>query len=140
MKARLLPGMLLCLALAYTLAALEIPMDPWTAAETINTRTLPIGYGSLLAATCLWLLLKPVAPAPTAAARWPRLLGALLLIVATLVLLELMRFWLALGALLALLSLWLGERRLLPIALLSLTVPLVGWLGVEVLLGLRLPA
>lgn len=140
MSARLLPVVLLCVAAAYVMAAVEIPMDPWTAAEAINTRTLPIVYGTLLAGACLWLLVRPPAASAAVNAHWLRLLGSLVLVIATLALLEKMSFWIALGALLCLLSLWLGERRAPTLVLVSIAVPLLGWLGVEVLLGLRLPS
>ena len=114
MGLRLLLSSLLLLGGAYLWLAMKIPMDPWTAAETVNSRTMPLIYGVLLCLTLLGLLLRVLA-------------------------LKMISLWLALGLLLAALALWLGERRLPLIFALALSVPLIGWLGIEVSLGLYLP-
>lgn len=39
---------LLGLAIGYLITAWQIPMDPWTAQELVNARTLPLLYGAAL--------------------------------------------------------------------------------------------
>ncbi len=140
MAQRLLLVALLALAIGYVLTALNIPMDPWTAAETVNTRTLPVIYGALLSLVCIALLPGRAAQPATAfqGARWARLGGVVALIVGFLTLIQLVPFWVALGTLLAALAFWLGERSVVRLLLLSSSVPLAGWLGIEQLLDLRL--
>jgi len=115
-------------------------MDPWTAAETVNARTLPLLYGTLLCFTVILLLLRHAPKAPAVAGgRLIRVGGIVLLTLGFVAVLNLLNLWLALGAVILTLALWLGERRYLMIGLLALCVPLAGWLGIEVLLGLHLP-
>ena len=140
MGLRLLLSSLLLLGGAYLWLAMKIPMDPWTAAETVNSRTMPLIYGVLLCLTLLGLLLRrPTASQPAAAGRIIRVAGLLLITVCFVLALKMISLWLALGLLLAALALWLGERRLPLIFALALSVPLIGWLGIEVSLGLYLP-
>jgi len=142
MAHRILLGLLALVAVGYVYQATQIAMDPWTAAETVNTRTLPVLYGSLLGGVSILLLLR----APRSAREAPdgyrllRLAGLLLLVLAFIVALPHVPLWIALGVLLAALPLWLGERNLWRIAGLALGVPIIGWLGIEVLLGLYLPS
>ena len=53
---RLLLLGLLITAVGYTVAARRIPMDAWTAAETVNAQTLPTVYGIVLSLALLALL------------------------------------------------------------------------------------
>lgn len=138
---RLLALLFLLLGAGYLFEATRIPMDPWTAAETVNTRTLPLLYGSLLCLVSLALLFRPAGTRPENldGYRVLRLIGVLVLVLGFVLALPYVPLWIALGVLLAALPLWLGQRSPVQIGLLAIGVPLVGWLGVEVLLGLYLP-
>ena len=68
-----------------------------------------------------------------------RAAGVGVLTVAFVWLLGWINLWLALGGLICLSALWLGERRWLPLLGISAFVPLVGYVGIELLLGLYLP-
>lgn len=67
-----------------------------------------------------------------------RVAGVVILTLAFLLALQFLNLWLGLAGLLTALALWLGERRLVPITALVITVPLVGWVGIELLLNLHL--
>jgi len=138
---RLLALLFLLLGAGYLFETTQIPMDPWTAAETVNTRTLPLLYGSLLCLVSLALLFRPPSTRPEAfdGYRALRLIGVLVLVLGFVLALPYIPLWIALGVLLAALPLWLGQRGLVQIGLLAVGVPLVAWFGVEVLLGLYLP-
>jgi hypothetical protein len=138
---RLLALLFLLIGAGYLFEATQIPMDPWTAAETVNTRTLPLLYGSLLCLVSLALLFRPAGTRPEGldGYRVLRLIGVLVLVLGFVLALPYVPLWIALGVLLAALPLWLGQRSAVQIGLLAIGVPLIGWLGVEVLLGLYLP-
>lgn len=131
---------LLAAAAAYTISARLIPMDPWTAAELVNAQTLPTVYGAALCAALVWLLLRgSSSPAPPSAYLLLRTAGIGALVAAFIWLVGRIDLWLALGGLIGLSALWLGERRWLPVLGLTVLVPLTGYVGVELLLGLYLP-
>lgn len=131
---------LLLIAVAYTVSARMIPMDPWTAAELVNAQTLPTIYGVLLCAALSALLLRGgESAAPPSTYRVLRAAGIGALTLAFVWLTGRINLWLALGGLIGLSALWLGERRWLPLTALSVLVPLTGYVGVELLLGLYLP-
>lgn len=131
---------LLVTALAYAAASRFIPMDPWTAAEAVNAQTLPTLYGGLLGIVLLILLARP-APAVDApdGYRLLRLAGMGALVLGFALLTAWIDLWVALGLFLATACLWLGERRWLPVAALAAGVPVLGWLGIELALGVYLP-
>ena len=127
-------------AVAYTVAARFIPMDVWTAEETVNAQTLPTLYGAALCLTLAFLFFQsPVHSTHAMNARLVRMIGICALVLVFILLLSLINLWIALGLLLALLGWWLGERRWLPLALLAVLVPLGGYLGIELALGVYLP-
>lgn len=131
---------LLAIAIAYTASARMIPMDPWTAAELVNAQTLPTFYGMLLCAALGWLLLRGgVSADPPSYYRVLRVAGIGALAILFVWVLGYLNLWIALGGLIVLSALWLGERRWLPLLALSLLVPLTGYVGIELLLGLYLP-
>lgn len=137
---RLFLLVLLLVAVAYTASARLIPMDPWTAAELVNAQTLPTIYGVLLCAALGVLLLKGGESAdPPSPYRILRAAGIGVLTIVFVWLTGRVNLWLALGGLIGLSALWLGERRWLPLAAASVLVPLTGYVGVELLLGLYLP-
>ena len=145
MGQRLLLFGLLGVSAAYTIMARRIPMDAWTAEETINAQTLPTLYGILLTLVLLVALLR--LPGSTGAdgrtaiipGRGLRLCGLVGLVLVFIVLTGWLNLWLALGALLFAAAWWLGERRWLPMLALAVSVPLAGYLGIELGLGVYLP-
>jgi hypothetical protein len=131
---------LLVLSVGYVVGARGIPMDAWTAAETVNTRTLPILYGLLLALVLLILMVgRPGAAALPGGYRALRLAGLCAGVLCFTLIIAWLNFWVALGALLLGSAWWLGERRAAPLAGLAVAVPLIGYLGVELALGVYLP-
>ena len=56
-----------------------------------------------------------------------------------LLLLPILNLWVGMAGLLIALALWLGERRVLPVLALAIVMPLLGWLGIEVVLELHIP-
>ena len=140
---RILLLSLLVLASVYTLAATQIQLDPWSAAETVNSQTLPMIYGSLLCVALLVMLVRSLqlktVTEIVSLQRVGTLVGISALIVSFVFLLALVNLWLALGALLFATGWWLGERRYLLLLGIALAVPLVGWLAIEVMLGVYLP-
>ncbi len=145
MAYRLLLLGLLITSVSYTVAARQIPMDVWTAEETINAQTLPTMYGTLLSLVLIIALFRSPPMARTASGsgfppgRYLRLAGTGVLVVAFILLVGWLNLWLALGALLFASAWWLGERRWLAMLTLAVSVPLLGYLGIEVALGLYLP-
>jgi ABC-type Na+ efflux pump permease subunit len=137
---RLLLSALLAISVFYTFLARRIPMDPWTAEELINARTLPTLYGSLLSIILILLLFRStVTTASIDPGRLVRGLGLFGLVFGFVALLGLLNLWLALGILLLTTAWWLGERRWLPMLLLALSIPMLGYLGIELGLGVYLP-
>jgi hypothetical protein len=136
---RLLKLFLLALGAGYLLTAWYIPMDPWTAEELVNARTMPLIYGSLLVFTVLVSWQRTTAAVAPEAGGVLRMLGVVVLTLAFLLALQFLNLWFGLAALLAASAFWLGERRLLPIVALAGSVPLIGWMGIELLLNLHLP-
>ena len=143
MGQRILLLSLLAFAVAYTIAARQIPLDVFSAAEAVNSQTLPTIYGLLLSVVLLALLAKsirhPLETMPTDASRLGRLAGLGVLGIAFVFMLAMINLWLALGGLLFAASWWLGERRYPLLLGVSSGVPLVGWLTIEVVLGVYLP-
>ena len=68
-----------------------------------------------------------------------RVAGLCLLILCFAAAVEWLNLWIALGGLLLSASWWLGERRWPVLAGLASGVPLTGYLGIELLLGVYLP-
>ena len=131
---------LLACAIAYTVAARNIPMDAWTAAETVNTQTLPTVYGIALIVVLSLLLLRasPGTEHPQGL-KWRQLAGLCGAIALFSLSLTWVNLWVALAVLLVVCAWWLGERRWLPLAGVSLVLPIVGYLGIERLLGVYVP-
>jgi len=135
---RLLILGLLAATLLYLALARQIPLDPWSAGELINSRTLPTVYGCLLALTLTGMLFitPPGARYPTHG--WQALaLTALLAVFVGVV--PTLGLWIATAGLLLAAMLILGERRMLPLLLLALGIPAGGWLLVEHWLGIYVP-
>ncbi len=58
MTRRIAPLAFLVVAIAYGWMARRIELDPWSAAEALNARTLPFIYAVLLGLLCLPLLVR----------------------------------------------------------------------------------
>jgi hypothetical protein len=137
---RLLLAGLLIMDLGYVAAARRIAMDPWTADELVNAQTLPTLYGTVLALLLTWMLFR-TRPETIAPSRYRllRVAGIILAALGFTAGLAFVNLWVALTGLLLVCAWWLGERRWLPLLGLALLVPLAGFLGVELLLGVYLP-
>jgi hypothetical protein len=135
---RLLMLALLAATLAYLALARQIPLDPWSAQELVNSRTLPTVYGSLLALTLVLLLLR-AAPRVRFPQHTGQAAGLLAASVAFVGLLPVIGVWVALGLLLVGAFLIMGERRPGPVVALGVGIPAFGWLAVEKLLGIYVP-
>ncbi len=139
MAYRLLLSLLLACGAGYLVVARTIALDPVSAAELVNSRTLPTVYGALLVAALLVLLMSSPQPArPLVHAR--QAVGVLVVLLVFLWLVPLAGIWLAVVVLLLSTQLLLGERSPRVLAATSLGVPGLGWLLVEKLLGIHVPA
>jgi hypothetical protein len=136
---RILILTLLAATVVYLVSAWRIPMDPWTAQELVNARTMPLVYGSILLITLLLALMRNPHVEATDSGLLLRMAGVIAAVLVFLLMLPVVNLWFAMSGLLVALALWLGERRLLPVLAMSSLVPLLGWLGIEVILGLHLP-
>ena len=140
---RLLLGTLFLFGALYLFFAVQIQLDPWSAADSVNSRTLPMLYGSAL---CLAVLALAVTkrPAETGSHREFRfikgpLLQLTLLIACFIFSLRCLNLWVALAGLL-LCALWaMGERRWWIISAVTLGTPIGGFLLVEIVLQMSIP-
>ena len=135
---RLLILLLLALTLAYLVLAREIPLDPWSAQELVNSRTLPTLYAGVMGLVLLRLLFAapPGGRDPRHAGRAMTLTG---LVLGFAIALGHLGLWVPLGGLLLSALLVMGERRPALLAGLSAGIPLAGWLLVERWLGVYVP-
>lgn len=136
---RLAPVCLSAVAVAYIWQTVAIPLDPWSAAEAINARTLPLVYGVVLLAISLGLAVRPPSTAsdavpPTSSGRWRALALHSSAIIGFGVLIPWAGLWLSLAALLVAGLLVAGERRLLVLALAPFVTAGVAWMLIVVLL------
>ena len=129
---------LFAIGAGYVLLTSQIVLDPWSEMDAINSRTLPYLYGTGLMLCAFMLAWQQ----PNKVEVSPRLLPlalVCLMIITFIILLPYTGLWWALGALLLLNMLIMGERRL-PILLgMSISVPLVGWALVEQVLEMVIP-
>ena len=145
---RRLPALaLVAFAGIYLWLALAIPLDPWSANEAINARTLPFVYGVALLIVAVALLFHgrdvagdgeqaPGGDDRTASdrQRWLKLAAQCAIIAIFGFAIPIVGPWLALAALL-LASLWAaGERRLPMLLLLPVATAAAAWLLIAVLL------
>ena len=135
MKGRALPLVLLALGALYLVFTYRITLDPWSAAETVNSRTLPLAYGAVLIVLSAILLIRGVQ------LNVPRKnLGPFILISASIIcfglLLPWVGVWPALTLLLVSCLLIMKERRWHIVILTPLLTSLGGWLLIEILLGI----
>ena len=141
-------------AVAYLWQAWSIPLDPWSAEEAVNARTLPLVYGFVLLALSVVLAASPSpqpsqspSPAPSASsttaadtrkdsirARWVTLTAHCLAIAAFGVLIHFAGLWVATAALLAVALLIAGERRPIVLVVAPLATAVIAWLLIAVVL------
>ncbi len=137
---RRLPSLLLAaFAGIYLWQALAIPLDPWSASESINARTLPITYAVLLLLVALGLGIRPAPSSETgsihSALGWRRLASHAVVIVAFGLFIPLAGLWVSLAGLLLACLLIAGERRPLVLVLAPLGTALLAWFLLVVALG-----
>ena len=135
MKGRVLPSILLAVGIVYFAVAYEITLDPWSAEEAVNSRTLPIAYGSIL------ILLSTALFVGGMRVNVPKHnLAPLTLIAVSIMgfglLLPWVGVWPALILLLVSCLLIMGERRWHIFVLAPLLTGFGGWLLIEFLLGI----
>ena len=129
---------LLAIGAGYVLLTSQIALDPWSEMDAINSRTLPYLYGTGLM-LCAFMLAWQQPNKVEVSRRLLPLALVCLVIITFIILLPYTGLWWALGALLLLNMLIMGERRL-PILLgMSISVPLVGWALVEQVLEMVIP-
>ena len=148
MTRRITPLAFLVLALAYGWMASRIELDPWSAAEAFNARTLPFIYAVLLGLLCLPLLVRGMQPqrGDTGAdsldrADWRGWRTAGLIAAAVVgfgLLIPFAGLWPSAFLLLAASLLAAGERRPVVLAGAPAGLAALGWLVIEKLLGVYL--
>ena len=124
-------------AVAYLVAAWNIPLDPWSAAETVNARALPFVYGVGLLAVSIALM--AVAPPPLDArrgARWKTLGAHCVAIAAFGLLIPYAGLWVATAVLLLAALLIAGERRLAVLAVAPVATAATAWFLIAVALDI----
>ena len=138
---RIAPLGLAAFGLAYLWQALSIPLDPWSAAEAVNARTLPTVYAIVLLLLAAALLARPgevdaYAPAApkTTARSWLALSAHCAAIVGFGLLIPLFGLWVGIAALLGACLVIAGERRILVLVLAPLATAGAAWFLVRVVL------
>jgi len=136
---RLAPLCLAAVAVAYIWQAYAIPLDPWSAAEAINARTLPLVYGVVLLAISLVLAVRPPSAGTEAAVssslgRRRALALHSVAIIGFGALIPWAGLWLSLAVLLVAGLLIAGERRSLVLGLAPVVTAGMAWLLITVLL------
>ena len=143
MSFRLLLVVLFGIGAAYLVLVAQIELDPWSAGDTINSRTLPQIYGVMLCLAVLAMALGWQNPQDSASGpakrKVKRLAWLSALICAFIVSLLWLNLWIALACLLAG-ALWeMGEKRWSVICALSLGIPLAGFVLIEHVLLMTIP-
>ena len=143
MTRRLLPLALAGFAAVYIWQALTITLDPWSADEAINARTLPLVYGGGLLILGVWLALRPgprpdgARPSPASPAsrrRWRSLAAQCCAIVGFGVAIPWAGPWLALAGLLVAALLIAGERRWWVLVLAPTVTAALAWVLIAIVL------
>ena len=135
MKGRVLPSILLAVGVVYLAVAYRITLDPWSAEEAVNSRTLPIAYGSILILLSTALFVRGMGVDVPKHNRIPLTLISVSIFGFGLVL-PWVGVWPALILLLVSCLLIMGERRWHIFVLAPLLTSLGGWLLIEILLGI----
>lgn len=141
---------LLSFGITYLVLANQIILDPWSALDAVNSRTLPQIYGLMLclAVLVLWMQRRHPTPQNDRASGTPAAQPSLrlrpLLLLSTLILgfivaLNWLNLWVAVGGLVLGLLWVMQERRWSILIGASLALPIGGFLLVERLLQMSLP-
>jgi 4-hydroxybenzoate polyprenyltransferase len=141
---------LLSFGITYLVLANQIILDPWSALDAVNSRTLPQIYGLMLclAVLVLWMQRRhPTSqsdrtfgtPAAPPSLRLRPLLLLSTLILGFIVALNWLNLWVAVGGLVLGLLWVMQERRWSILIGASLALPIGGFLLVERLLQMSLP-
>lgn len=138
---RLAPLGLVVFGLAYLWQALSIPLDPWSAAEAVNARTLPTVYAIVLLLLAGALLARPGAinadaTRATSARSWLTLAAHCAAIVGFGLLIPLFGLWVGIAALLGACLVIAGERRILVLAIAPLAIAGAAWFLLRVVLDI----
>ena len=143
MSFRILLIALFGVGVSYLVLVGQIELDPWSASDSINSRTLPQIYGVLLCFTVLGLAIgrRDLVKAPSARMKGKvaRLLKLCALISVFIISLHWLNLWVALAALLLGGLLTMGEKRWSVICALSLGLPMTGFVFVERVLQMTVP-
>ena len=132
-----MPLALAAFAVVYLVAAWNIPLDPWSAAETVNARALPIVYGvGLLAVSIALLAVAQPAQDARRGARWTTLGAHCVAIAAFGLLIPYAGLWVATAALLLAALLIAGERRLLVLTIAPVATAVTAWFLIAVALDI----
>ena len=132
-----MPLALAAFAVVYLVAAWNIPLDPWSAAETVNARALPIVYGvGLLAVSIALLAVAQPAQDARRGARWTTLGAHCVAITAFGLLIPYAGLWVATAALLLAALLIAGERRLLVLTIAPVATAATAWFLIAVALDI----
>jgi len=124
-------------AVAYLVAAWNIPLDPWSAAETVNARALPLIYGVGLLVVAVALLAAPaVTPDARRGARWATLGAHCVAIAAFGLLIPYAGLWIATAVLLLAALLIAGERRLAVLTIAPVATAATAWFLIAVALDI----
>ena len=143
MTKRLLPLALVGFAAVYLWQASAIVLDPWSAEEAINARTLPVIYACCLLVLALVLLARPQAgakdqapsPPSTVRRRWLTLAAHCGAILGFGMAIPWAGPWLALAALLLASLAIAGERRWWVLVAAPVATAAASWLLIVVVLG-----
>ena len=134
MTRRLVPLAILAVAIGYLWAAARVPLDPWSVDEAVNARTLPLACGALLALFAVGMSVRGV-PLTAGPGRYGPLAAIAACILVFIAAIGFVGLWPALGLFLCAALAVLGERRLPVLCGASLGTPALGWVLVELLLG-----
>ena len=137
---------LFAIGAGYLLLSTQIVLDPWSAADTVHSRTLPQLYGILL---CLAVLVYALRQLKTGsdndeasgqpALRLRPLLAFTALISVFIFSLHWLNLWLAVAGLLFCSLYICGERRWRALSTISITTSVLGYLAIEQLLRMSIP-
>ena len=137
MTRRLAPLALAAFAVTYLWQTFAIPLDPWSASEAANARTLPTVYGIALLLLSGYLTLRggqqPEGDVSVSGG-WRGLLGHAVSIIGFGILIPLAGLWISLAALLLVSLLVAGERRPTVLVFAPLVTVGAAWLLIGVVL------
>lgn len=132
-------GLALIGVLYLWLAAIT-PVDPWAAEEAINSRTLPMAYGFCFVIACWGLMIKGRGRAELAPRSARRVVALLACLIGFAAAVPPLGLWGAIPVLLVP-ALWvMGERRWWALTALPGVTAVVGWVVIELLLDVYVPA